>query len=983
MTEGAPDWVINVPSTDAVHDEPPPANSWEGIADTALQGLRENLIEAIVGLIGQLPDIALNLIRQLIHFVDGAEDMIFEIINMVLGWITGAPDLIITVIETALAWLIEIPELFVSVVNAIVGLITDIPDVIVSIIDALLEWITSIPDLILTVVDTFLSWISDDSDLIITVVEAALQWLVDVPDMVTSIVEAFLDFITSIPDVTESILNAIESWVDSIPDFITDLITAFFGWITDVPELLVKVVEKILDWFTDDNNLVETVVSTWLTFITEIPDLIGLIISTWIEWIIEAPGMVVDFITRALLPFGLLGPNSPLNALNIFGLLNNFNIPLLNLGSLTNQPGPNLLVAPTFDDITSLGSGTGWAWDGSVGKTSPGSARATAGGAIRQLNSIPIPVAQDQVVDVSVWVRWLGLTYSGTTPFAVVVSRYNGAAFVGSATIAQPVSPASNNSSWTNYTGTYTIPSGCDTIRLSFVVSSTATAGQLWFDDASLKKQGSSLPQMWITGLTDALAMLENFVKDVVRGILSAIGLFPIFGPGIADFLEKLIDGVTGWFDDTEATAAVASDAKIGLQTTQDIIVSGIAGSDQSDVDDSAVAAAVQSQTAVIVQQGAALQALTSQLIAENNSGTSILDDFEYVTTDLALQPQWTRFVLEGTDPKIGTPDGHNAEIDSDGVVMYRHSTETATNFQSVTATVASQLVSPGFGDGRRPAQDVYCRVSADGTKWVRLRWNNVRQYSVDYRNGAASGSLYTSPQGSNSQPGPGSGLTIEPGVGALEGQFRILKGITPIRIVEDTAHVTDWTPKGVGVGFRRASGFAAGAFTQFSASDNAPALVYGTQMRAFRSLGNVNMGSRGGGTYVVPDNYFNVLDFIGGNCSWNATTQELTVQADGLYSVYLSFYSSSGFGGDPGITFTSSITRDVGSGHVPFRHVNSVMGISSSVPEHQLRGMVIIPLKAGQKIKPALTLGGSIGGNDFTGDVNGLLSEFAVMKVA
>lgn len=300
-----PPWIINVPSTPAVHDEPPPAYGWEGISDTALQGLRENLVEAIVGLIGQLPDIALNLIRQLITMIDGAEDMIFEIINMVLGWITQAPELIITVIETALAWLIEIPELFISVVNAIVGIITDIPEIIVTIIDALLEWITSIPDLILTVVDTFLSWISDDSDLIITVIEAGLQWLIDVPDMVTSIVEAFLEFITSIPDVTEAILNAFESWVDSFPEFITDLVGAFFGWITDVPGLVVGVVTRILEWFTDDNNLVETVVSTWLGFITEIPGLISLLITTWITWIIEAPGMALEFITSVLLPFGL------------------------------------------------------------------------------------------------------------------------------------------------------------------------------------------------------------------------------------------------------------------------------------------------------------------------------------------------------------------------------------------------------------------------------------------------------------------------------------------------------------------------------------------------------------------------------------------------------------------------------------------------------------------------------------------------------
>lgn len=980
-----PDWVINVPSTDAVHDEPPPADTWEGISDTALQGIRKNLIEAIVGLIGQLPDIALNLIRQLITMIDNAEDLIFELINMVLGWVTQAPDLIITVVETGLQWLIEIPELFISVVNAVVGIITDIPEVIETLIDAVLEWITSVPDLILDVVDTALSWISDDSDLIITVIETGLQWLIDVPDMVTSIVEAFLDFITSIPDVTDAILNAFESWIDSIPDFITDLVSAFFGWITEVPELVVKVVGKILDWFTDDHNLIETVVSTWLSFITEIPGLIGLIISTWIEWIIEAPGMVLDFITRALLPFGLLGPDSPLNALNIFGFLQDLNLPFISLSSIGNT-SPNVLVMPGFDDSNSISVATGWSRDATVGHTDPGSAKAVASGKALELQSVAVPVGEAQNLTAKVWLKWAGLTYTGAQPVTLCLNRYNGTTYLGTTVLAGATSPSSTQGSWTQLVGpTYVVPAGVTHVKVAFKVTSTTTGGTIWFDDAELRKTTDGLPQSWIFNLIPDLGELGDFIKQVVDIIFDALGATPIFGGFISALLMPFRNLISGWFDDTEDTAAVASDASMGLTFTRDALVSGITASEQTAVDDDTVVQAVTSQTATIISQGAALDALTSQGNADNNSGVGVLDNFEETFTGQLNPLKWQKFVLSGTSPTMETANGHDANMNGDGEVMYRwigDGAHTLTNYQRIAVTIASQLAYPGFGDVRRSEQAAYCRVSDDGTKWVRAHMTNVNRLVVDFRNGGVTGTLYDSGDYAVQTPGPGSSLAIEPGVGADERLFRIYRGSTPLVVVDDVSNLTDVTQKGHGMGMKQDAGFGPGSFTQYTASDNQPPAVPGVQFRAYRSLTTqVNMGSRGPGTFGVNNGYFDVEDYRTAGFAWDSTNQILTVLASGTYDFGLSYRSDSGL--NTGVEWNSALLRDTGSGMLEFRLSQGAVPGTANTLSFLLSSFTNIRLNAGDKIKPGIRVSTFVGTNFFSGDTTGNLSEFTAVKVA
>lgn len=248
----------------------------------------------------------------------------------------------------------------------------------------------------------------------------------------------------------------------------------------------------------------------------------------------------------------LLGPNSPLNALNLVGRLPNAFLSMLSISSLTNEQ-PELLVAPTMDWIENVVGGNVWFWDGMEGHTSPGCVKTNAVGTHRDLTSNTIPVASTDVLKIWVWAKWTGLVYTGSQPIQLQVKRYTvtqvGATMVrtlvGTETIAVPT--PSGTSGWVQFgTNTYNVPDDCDEIAVNLHVDQTATAGTVFFDDASAKKNGL-LSIDWVAGLPPALQDLGTRVQDVIEaGWQSVFGDFENTIEHTADQLRDALKNIPG-----------------------------------------------------------------------------------------------------------------------------------------------------------------------------------------------------------------------------------------------------------------------------------------------------------------------------------------------------------------------------------------------------------------------------------------------------
>lgn len=265
------------------------------------------------------------------------------------------------------------------------------------------------------------------------------------------------------------------------------------------------------------------------------------------------------------------------------GLIDFWRIPQLSLAQLTNQPSPNLLTGfGDFADGSTIAAGTDWVWDGTVGANANGSAKTTGTGANKVLTSELVAVSESQQLTVSGKVRWSGAAGTGQTMKLVLVP-YIGSTAQSAVTISNITSPTSNSSGFVTLSGSYSVPANITGVRVRFTVESALTAGTVWWDDISLTKVATSLPQQWINGLTgaldniwdginDGLDQVGDFLLDLINNLISGIRRVPFVGGTIADGISTLLSDLTGFSLEQQKTknAVVAGATQAQLTSVSD-----------------------------------------------------------------------------------------------------------------------------------------------------------------------------------------------------------------------------------------------------------------------------------------------------------------------------------------------------------------------------------------------------------------------------
>lgn len=265
--------------------------------------------------------------------------------------------------------------------------------------------------------------------------------------------------------------------------------------------------------------------------VQKILDLFGLDIPNWQEIIASFDGL------RDAFEGTYVGNDPALNVIQnivktlrngLTGIIDWARIPQLSLSQLTNQPGPSLLSGfGDFADADTMDGGGDWTWDGTVGG---GSARATGSGARKVLTSELVAVSEGQQMTAAGKVRWSGASGSGAA-MQLVVMPFVGDAAQSEVVISNITSPpASSSGNFVALSGSYTPAAGVTGVRVRITVEAALTAGTVWWDDVSLRKVATSLPQQFISGLTDALGDLGDWIKHLVDQITTALGL-----PTVAD----------------------------------------------------------------------------------------------------------------------------------------------------------------------------------------------------------------------------------------------------------------------------------------------------------------------------------------------------------------------------------------------------------------------------------------------------------------
>jgi len=193
-------------------------------------------------------------------------------------------------------------------------------------------------------------------------------------------------------------------------------------------------------------------------------------------------------------------------------------IPVSHLGA----DNPNLLVGGGFDNEENIDYASSYVWDGTVGNTGTGSVKVIGDGTTQTLFSNSIAVLSGDTFDVGGYVKWFGVTSTGTAIQLIAVA-YSGSSTVSSTVIGSVSGliagsnstgySGANAGGWLNLSGTWNydsgVPSTVDSIRLKLVVSNTVAAGTVWWDDLSAYKTGI-LTGSLVTGLDSGTTIVDD-----------------------------------------------------------------------------------------------------------------------------------------------------------------------------------------------------------------------------------------------------------------------------------------------------------------------------------------------------------------------------------------------------------------------------------------------------------------------------------------
>lgn len=179
-------------------------------------------------------------------------------------------------------------------------------------------------------------------------------------------------------------------------------------------------------------------------------------------------------------------------------------VPISHIGEPLQYP--NLLQEAAFADQSSIEAADGWSWDSTQNYVGAGgSAKVTCNATNRQLfaNQV-IPVARATKMQFSCWVRTSGFTGSGS-PIQLTIVPFGVPVATPTATPVQlnPIvlaSRAASNNTWAQMVpGVWTVPDPytvagvtyrLTSIRVRLAVTSSASAGTVWFDNVEARKIG-------------------------------------------------------------------------------------------------------------------------------------------------------------------------------------------------------------------------------------------------------------------------------------------------------------------------------------------------------------------------------------------------------------------------------------------------------------------------------------------------------------
>ena len=457
------------------------------------------------------------------------------------------PDNILTILRLALERLpLDALKLFQPLMGLAEELFNNVGGAVGAIIEALITRpLNFTMELLVQLLQTLFPWVPWAS--IPEKIEDVFEWVIDSLHAIPffgdflmgaeTFVEAFIRnivyYLTNPGEILTAFVQALKDLFAHGGELINTVITSILYWLTHPGELLTGLIDWLKDIFGHAGELFQHVIEGFIYWITHpgSPGGIGYLLIEALKGLFTNAGLLVQTIIDAVVGWlktvgiDLTGPLSFMqlvvdNVARFFGQTGetlfrwaNSLVNLDNLGQLiqglfgsifsifpismiNTQEKVNLLNMGVFQTASSLQGAGGWGWDSSRNRTGTigGSAKLDVGGSsgTRTLYSNQnIRVAAGDRIAVSAFLYTVGFNGPAGSIQLVAIP------FAGTSQQADVLlaSRGASNSAWNELTNQsapweITAASGITSIQLALRVTSSASAGGVWWDDLTLWKTG-------------------------------------------------------------------------------------------------------------------------------------------------------------------------------------------------------------------------------------------------------------------------------------------------------------------------------------------------------------------------------------------------------------------------------------------------------------------------------------------------------------
>lgn len=402
------------------------------------------------------------------------------------------------------------------------------------------------------------------------------EWLRQTPN---------LESLHNLPDVPWGGWNPREVPLPSLPelaDIVQFFLDNFLGWVAKALGAIEILGWKPFEWLVEFGQQLQDRFSNLAALFgltdvdldgdIDVNDVWQAVVSTFIQPIIDIVGQIGDALNSVLAPiFGgidfndlptpaevwqtvintlmlplnlLLGPNSPLNALNIFGRLQ---LPQFGGGVPLSALTPTVPNELEPFSATSVPTSDGWSWDAAAG-----AAKVVADGSTKTLflSGAAIKVDADQPLQYQIPVRYTGVTSGAGQTIQLALDTFTSDDGSGTATrvVVGSITSPSGTLSVPTVLGAlnWDVPDGVGSVRPVLVVDELVTAGSVfWLNTPVLKKKlagplSGGLPKAIQDRIDDMQATWDKFKGGV---------------GGTVDDIEDALDGAGQAIRDAIANA--------------------------------------------------------------------------------------------------------------------------------------------------------------------------------------------------------------------------------------------------------------------------------------------------------------------------------------------------------------------------------------------------------------------------------------------